>query len=167
MCGIINNLKLKQSKRGNRFATFTLEDFTGQGECVVFPKIFENNKEILQNENIVNVTGRPEENGTGIKIIVDEIKPLVKINRERFTDDKSAEKKLIIRLNESNFSEDTIMKFKTTFKNNSGNCKVYFNIVSNNGNHSLMKLENFNIFVDSETERNLSDMFGRNNVNII
>lgn len=169
VCGIINNLKIKQSKKGNRFATFTLEDFTGQGECVVFPKVYENNKEILQNENIVNVTGRPDENGTGIKIIVDEIKPLVKINRERFAENKNNHetKKLIIKLNESNFSEDTILKFKSMFKNESGNCKVYFNIVSNNGKHSLMKIENFDIFVDSESMTHLYEMFGQNNINFI
>jgi DNA polymerase-3 subunit alpha len=169
MCGIINNLKVKQSKRGNRFATFTLEDFTGQGECVVFPKVYENNKEILQNENIVSITGKPEENGTGIKIIVDEIKPLVKINRARLAGDSnnSDSRKLMIKLNESNFSEDIMMKFKSMFKNNSGNCIVYFNIFSSNGIHSLMKIENFSIFADTETMSRLSEMFGQNNVSFI
>ncbi len=169
VCGIISNLKLKQSKRGNRFATFTLEDFTGQGECVVFPKIYENNKNILQNENIVQIAGKPEENGTGIKVIVDEIKPLVRINRPAANnkDTQTESKKVIISLIASRISEETIYRFKTIFQNSQGNCKVYFNIIGDNGNHSLMKIENLTIFVNPETIQQLSGLFGQNNLNFI
>jgi DNA polymerase-3 subunit alpha len=171
MCGIISNLKLKQSKKGNRFATFILEDFTGQGECVVFPKILDDNKNILQNENIVVITGRPEENGTSIKVIVDEIKPLVKM--EKKVSDRnvsSSDKKVVIKLDSSKFGQDDIYRFISFFKNKidlqtgEGNCKVYFDILGSVGNHSLMKIENLSILINQETEKELYDIFGKNSV---
>ena len=161
MCGIISNLKLKQSKKGNRFATFTLEDFTGQGECVVFPKIFDSNKNILQNDNIVSITGRPEENGTGIKIIVDEIRPLVRIKREI---DPKGENRITIKIDTSIKSPEVIYKFKSIFENKKGNCIIYFDILSSDGIHSLMKIENLSILLNSETEKLLYDLFGKDNI---
>ena len=164
MCGIISNVKLKQSKKGNRFATFTLEDFTGQGECVVFPQTYEDNKNIIQNENIVMITGRAQENGTEIKLIINEIKPLVKFEKAGQGKDSGEEKKVIIKIYSSNFSSDGIMKLKSIFNGKKGNCYVYFDILGKGQNHSLMKLENLSILRDSETENLLYDIFGKNNI---
>lgn len=166
MCGIISNLKLKQSKKGNRFATFTLQDFTGQGECVVFPKVFESHKNVLQNENIVIISGRPEENGTGIKLIVDEIKPLVKLEKtNRSEKGQPAEiKNVVIKIDSAKFSPDEIFKFKTLFEKRKGNCNVYFDIFRSDGIHSLMKTENLSILYDKDTEKELRDMFGIENI---
>jgi DNA polymerase-3 subunit alpha len=155
MCGIINDLRVKQSKKGNRFAVFMLEDFTGQGECVVFPRPFEQHIELLRNDNIVSITGRADENGNTVKIIVDEIAPLTKqIPMEV--------ESLTIKIDSGSFTAEKIYRIKE-LKSKSGSCKVYINL-KNGRKESMMELENLKIHYDEYTERILSEIFGKENI---
>lgn len=157
MCGIISDLKIKQSKRGNRFAVFILEDFTGQGECIVFPKIYENFKGILINDAIVTVVGRPEENGNSIKLIVDEIKPLAKLN-------KTGIRTIIITIDSDLFEPEKLYRIKS-YMNGTGNYKLLFNIKYSNNNQSSLEINNVNFQSTEEAIKTLSDIFGEGNVN--
>lgn len=163
VCGIINNLKIKQSKKGNRFCVFNLEDFTGHGECVVFPKVYEACKDLLHNDNIVSVIGRPEDNGTNIKLIVDTIKPLLRSSNENTTNG-GKEQRIIIRINANNFKPEKIYEMREILKRNSGNYFVYVNILKSDSSRKLMKLENVKINYDKFTENVLSDIFGGGNI---
>ena len=56
--GIINAVKGKATKKGDYMAFVTLEDLTGQIECLVFPRVFEKYQPMLQEDGIVAVEGR-------------------------------------------------------------------------------------------------------------
>ena len=159
MCGIINDLKVKQSKKGNRFAVFTLEDFTGQGECVVFPKTYEEYREILVDDTIVVVTGKAEENGSSIKLIVDDIKPLT---RTRGTSAGDLEK-VTIRINTGEFDPEKIYEIKDILEKNTGNTSVFISLV-NGRKESTLELENVKIHYDKYTEKVLTEIFGKDNI---
>ncbi len=158
MCGVINDLRVKQSKKGNRFAVFMLEDYTGQGECVVFPKTFEEHIEVLRNDIIVTVTGRADENGNTVKIIVDEIKPLTKLVNE----DKPIEK-LTIRIDSNSFNPEKINEIKHFLKGRKGVCRVFVRL-KNGSKESTMELENVKIHYDQYSEKVLSEIFGKENL---
>lgn len=158
MCGVVNDLRIKQSKKGNRFAVFMLEDYTGQGECVVFPKTFEEHIELLRNDIIVTVTGRADENGNTIKIIVDEIKPLTK----SASPEKPVEK-LTIRIDSNTFNPDKIYEIKRFLKGRKGVCRVFI-ALKNGSKESTMELENVKIHYDEYSEKVLSEIFGKENL---
>jgi DNA polymerase-3 subunit alpha len=163
MSGIISDLKIKQSKKGNRFAVFTLEDFTGQGECVVFPQVYERSREILQNDSIVSVIGRPEENGNSIKLLVDEIKPLVR--RASNSEDKNEIESITIKIRSNNFDASKLNEIKSIASRNGGNAdqknaaKLFINL-----DGTLMELPNVKINYDQYTKDLLSGIFGSENV---
>ena len=165
MCGIISNLKIKQSKRGNRFCVFILEDFTGQGECVVFPKTYENFREILQNDNIVCITGRPEENSNVIKLIVDEIKPLIKLKSAQNGSAESV-KKVTIKIDASKFDSAKIYEIKSIIGKNEGDCSIFINLANNGSGGEILELENSKIHYDEYTQKVLSEIFGSSNITI-
>jgi DNA polymerase III subunit alpha len=158
MCGIINDLKIKQSKKGNRFAVFMLEDFTGQGECVVFPKTYEQYREILVSDTIVTIIGKAEENGNTIKIIVDEIKPL----RRSLAEEKVLQK-LTIRIDSGNFNPAKIYEIRGILNTSEGETSVYIDL-KNGSKQSLMELENVKIHYDKYTEKVLTEIFGKDNI---
>jgi len=167
MCGIISHLLVKQSKKGNRFCVFTLEDFTGQGECIVFQTVYDNNREILQNESIVSVIGRAEENGNTIKLIVEDVKPLVRASGGKNGKTKPEDvRKIIIKVDSETFEPDKLYELRTLFNSYSGNCKVYFDIVRNGNEHKLMELENMNLRYNEAVEKALGEIFGKNNITI-
>ncbi|MFI5211692.1 MAG: DNA polymerase III subunit alpha [Ignavibacteria bacterium] len=158
MCGIINDLKIKQSKKGNRFAVFTLEDFTGQGECVVFPKTYEEYREILMADSIVTIIGKAEENGSTIKLIVDEIKPLTRTN-----DSATGIEKITISIDSSKFEPAKIYELRSILSTNDGETSVVI-VLKNGSKQSLMELENVKIHYDKYTEKVLAEIFGKENI---
>jgi DNA polymerase-3 subunit alpha len=157
MCGIITDFKVRQSKRGNRFATFRLEDFTGSGECVVFPKTYEDYREILRNDAIVTVTGKAEDNVNSIKLIADGIKPLFKTGK------KDSPAKVTININSKNVSIEKIREISKLTAGEHGETSIYINL--QNGNKtSVMELQNIKIHYDTYTEQILSEIFGKENI---
>ncbi len=56
--GILTEVKGKATKKGDYMAFVTLEDMTGQIECLVFPRVFEKYQPLLQMDSIVVVSGR-------------------------------------------------------------------------------------------------------------
>ena len=158
MCGIINDLKIKQSKKGNRFAVFMLEDFTGQGECVVFPKTYEQYREILVSDTIVTIIGKADENGNSIKLIVDEIKPLSRASSE----EKSFES-ITIRIDSNTFNPAKIYEIKGILNTAEGETSVFIDL-KNGSKQSIMELENVKIHYDKYTEKVLTEIFGKDNI---
>ena len=58
MGGILTEVKGKATKKGDYMAFVTLEDLTGQVECLVFPRVFERYQALLQEDQAVVITGR-------------------------------------------------------------------------------------------------------------
>lgn len=160
MCGIMSDVKVKQSKRGNRFAVFTLEDFTGQGECIVFPKIYENFKNVLQNDTIVTVTGRPEENGTTFKLIVDEIKTVTKTHGSA-----NGVKIIDIIIDSEDFEAEKLYKVKSYIGSARGNIKLRFNIRKGKEQQILI-MENLSFNSADQALAELSEIFGKDKLKL-
>ena len=58
MGGILTAVKGKATKKGDYMAFVTLEDMTGQIECLVFPRIYEKYQGLLQADEIAVMSGR-------------------------------------------------------------------------------------------------------------
>ncbi|HEY3252233.1 MAG TPA: OB-fold nucleic acid binding domain-containing protein, partial [Ignavibacteria bacterium] len=138
--------------------TFRLEDFTGSGECVVFPRTYEENKEILHDDAIVSVIGKAEENGNSIKLLADEIKPLFRGSKR----DQQVEK-LTIKIDSNSFTPSRIYEIRELFKNNAGETTVYISLI-NGSKTAVMELENIKIHYDDYSERILAEIFGKENI---
>ncbi len=60
MGGIISEFKRLQTKSGQIMAFMTVEDVYGQIEVIVFPKVFENARNVLAVDSIVKITGKTQ-----------------------------------------------------------------------------------------------------------
>lgn len=58
MGGILTAVNGKSTKKGDYMAFVTLEDMTGQTECLVFPKVYERYQPLLQEDELAVMTGR-------------------------------------------------------------------------------------------------------------
>ena len=56
--GIIANVSVKYTRNNDKMAFLSLEDFQGSIEIIVFPKVYEQFAELLQEERVVLVKGR-------------------------------------------------------------------------------------------------------------
>ena len=77
MGGILTEVKGKATRKGAYMGFCTLEDLTGQIECLVFPKVFERYQSLLSVDALVVLTGklsvREEESP---KLLVEQVTPL-------------------------------------------------------------------------------------------
>ncbi|MCW5944067.1 MAG: DNA polymerase III subunit alpha [Fimbriimonadaceae bacterium] len=81
LAGVIAGIRTMVSRRsGERFAQITLEDFTGQADCMVFAKIYSRVKDRLLKDSVVKVKGtvshRDRRDASGereIEVRVDEV----------------------------------------------------------------------------------------------
>ena len=74
--GIVAHKKEINSKKGDRMAFIQLEDLSGSVEVVCFPKLFAENRGLLESEDPLLVTGRLNRNENSIAVVADEILPL-------------------------------------------------------------------------------------------
>ena len=74
--GMITRLEKRYTKKGKPWSSFTLEDFSGSIEVLVFSNKYETLAESLQNDSIVLVKGRLDVRDNSRKLLADEVKPL-------------------------------------------------------------------------------------------
>ena len=58
MGGILTEVKGKATKKGDYMAFLTLEDMTGQVECLAFPRVFERYQALIREDEAVVISGR-------------------------------------------------------------------------------------------------------------
>ncbi len=58
MGGILTEVKSKTTKKGDLMAFATLEDMTGQIECLIFPRVYEKYQPLLQEDSAVVISGK-------------------------------------------------------------------------------------------------------------
>ncbi|MEI6690918.1 MAG: DNA polymerase III subunit alpha [bacterium] len=76
--GIIKTVKIVLTKKNNsEMAFFTLQDETGEVECVIFPKGFAESKDKLIANSLVTVKAKVEEREEKMSLLVDELNPVI------------------------------------------------------------------------------------------
>ena len=115
LCGIITKLKKTNTKKGDLMASFFLEDLTGQIEVLIFPKLYQENVDLLQNDKIVFIKGNIDRNENTVKILAEKILDIDKITEEYVNN-----LNITIQLDES-FNKDEIIKLKELMGKYSGN----------------------------------------------
>lgn len=78
IAGVIDELKIITTKKGQRMAFVKISDFTGSIETVFFPEAFKENEEFLTAENILAVSGKlnDRDNDGNLTLLVDKVKIL-------------------------------------------------------------------------------------------
>ncbi|MBU2499443.1 MAG: DNA polymerase III subunit alpha, partial [Proteobacteria bacterium] len=81
VAGVIENLRIKRTKRGEKMAMLSLEDQTGSLEVIVFPDVFNNYSPLLKSDEPLLVTGTAEVDDNSVKLISQEIHSLDQVRQ--------------------------------------------------------------------------------------
>ena len=74
--GVIHTLKLRNSKKGDRYATFVLEDKEGTVEVIAWPDAYRRHEPIIQSGAPVVVAGALDVSDDRCQVIAEDISPL-------------------------------------------------------------------------------------------
>ena len=158
MCGVINDLSVKLSKRGTKFAVFNLVDFYGRGECIAFSKLYEAKQHLFENNKLVFVQGKAEESGDQLKLTIDNIYPI-----EHFQETLGSNITLIIDTDKT--GKETVEKIKGLAEQNPGTCGLYFTVLDN-GNVKHYKSKANKVNITNDLISNLKNILGEDNLRI-
>lgn len=129
MGGLLVALRPKATRKGGMMAFLTLEDLTGQIECLLFPQVYERFAHTLKQDSAVKLTGKlsvREDEDT--KLLIDNIEPLKnqKAAEPPLSDTERAriaDTKVYVRL-----CRDDMPECERILKKMPGNIPVYLNL---------------------------------------
>ena len=157
--GSIQNLKIHYDRKNNQMAFFTLECLGGKAEVLVFSKTFSKYKDIIIEDNIFFITGKPTDDYdfSDLKLVAEEIVPLEKV-RDYYA------KRVNVFLDFVNMDNKKIETLHSLSKLYPGKCNLMFHY--NDQNNRKKRILSHNIRVSSSREylTKLRDECGKKNV---
>ena len=81
IAGVVSWIRPHTTKNGKPMAFVTLEDLRGSVEVLVFPSLYENTRELWQEEKILVVKGRVDTMGRGAKVICESVQDCLLVSR--------------------------------------------------------------------------------------
>jgi len=159
--GIIANLRVQKSKRGEFYAQATLEDMSGSIDMIVFPEAYKRLGEKVKLEVPVLVrAGVRIEEGANPKITAAEIMPLedAKIPLPRA---------IRIRVPLETAGESTVDDLHTLFRERKGDARVLFDVERAGDFMVVMEAEGYNVLPDRNFIAQVELLCGRGSVRVI
>jgi len=159
--GMIGNVRVLKSKKGDFYAQATLEDMSGSVDMIVFPEAYRRLSEKVKLEVPVLVkAGVRVEEGSNPKITASEIIPL--------EDAKvPLPKSLRIRIPVEGCSESTVDSLHSLFNERRGEARVLFDVERAGDFMVVMEAEGYNVQPDRNFIARVEELCGRGSVRII
>ncbi len=159
--GIIANVRVLKSKRGEFYAQATLEDMSGSIDMIVFPEAFKRlgDKVKLEVPVLVRAGVRIEE-GANPKLIASEIMPL---------EDAKVPLPRAIRIHVplETSGESTVDDLHTLFRERRGEARVLFDVERVGDFMVVMEAEGYNVLPDRNFIARVEQICGRGSVRVI
>jgi DNA polymerase-3 subunit alpha len=131
--GVIQGLKLRNSRKGDRYASFTLEDKSGTVEVIAWPETYRKCESVFSTDEPVCVVGTLEVGEERCQIIADEVVPLVAA-RARSTQE------VHFALRAERVTEETLRTLRATLAQYRGECPAYLHLLLPNQTETIIAL---------------------------
>ncbi len=144
VAGVIESIKLKRTKRGDKMALLQFEDLTGSAEVVVFPDVFNRTSSLLKGDDPLLIKGSVETNESTAKILAQDIQTLASIRQESI-------KAIELLLHEGSADRELLEDLRDIVFKYPGNCGVFFKLEMADGKHiNICAGPSFNVIPCSE-----------------
>jgi DNA polymerase III subunit alpha len=120
--GVVHTLKLKNSKKGDRYATFNLEDKTGMVEVIAWPETYRRHEATIHAEDPVVVAGSLELSEERCQIIANEVLPLTAAREQTV-------KQVHFALLADRLTESHLHHLRETLAHHRGPCSAFLHLL--------------------------------------
>jgi DNA polymerase-3 subunit alpha len=134
VAGIVITVRPMRTRKGDRWAIFTLQDMTGVLELMVFPEAFARLEGVLRAQTPLVIKGRVNVEEVGTRVVVMEARPL-----EEFTE--PAPSLLRVRVDLGAMDEFTLDRLQDLFREKPGPCRVAFELLSADGSTATLEAQ--------------------------
>ena len=151
--GIISDITIRQTKKGDTFAILTLEDLVGSGQVMVWPDAYRKYREILEADQKIFVTGRIR--------LQDEQDASISANTICLFDDMPV--KLYIRFDDKEAYEDNNKKLMSVLNDTEEGQDSVVVYLKNTRQQKVLRVK----IIASDALRPLQEAFGDDSVAIV
>jgi DNA polymerase-3 subunit alpha len=131
--GVIQRLQLKNSRKGDRYAAFTLEDKTGTVDVIAWPETYRKHEPVFATDEPIAVIGTLEVSDERCQIIADEV-VLLASARARSTQE------VHLALRAERATADLLARLKETLAQHRGDCPAYLHLLLPNSTETIIAL---------------------------
>jgi DNA polymerase-3 subunit alpha len=163
--GVVSALKLRNTKKGDRYGTFNLEDKTGFLEIIAWPDTYKKCAELLTSDDPIFVKGRLEAGEERIQVIANEISALAEAAAEGGANGNGHGRrdgeKLHLHARESEISPDELVRLREMLLEYPGSCTVFLHLYAGSQRETVIELPSqVRVAATSELEESVEKLFG-------
>jgi DNA polymerase-3 subunit alpha len=156
-CGVITGIRTKIDRSGKTMAFFTIDDFSGSCECLMFSKIYSEFGKFLREEELVFIMGNLESSGDAVKIHVDKVLPM-----EYAREELAGSVKIIIDRGKNRIEE--VSDLKSVLQKYEGKVPVFIHLSDNGSRGKLFSLEQHRISLTEDFIREIKNLLGNDSI---
>jgi DNA polymerase-3 subunit alpha len=131
--GVIHTLKLKNSRKGDRYATFNLEDRVGVVEAIAWPETYRRCEQVIHATEPVVVAGSVDVRDERYQVIVDEVRMLTEAR-------EGSVKQVHIALRAERIDPDLLASLRRTLEGHRGPCNTFLHLLLPNRTETVIAL---------------------------
>jgi DNA polymerase-3 subunit alpha len=135
--GVITALKLKNTKKGDRYASFALEDWLGTIDSLVWPDTYKKIQHLIVPDEPVMVSGRADVTEERCVLVIDKMESLIQLR------DRSATQGFLM-LTANDDIEQRMPAVQTIFRKYTGSCPVKVRLQLDDGEVSIVLRDSAN-----------------------
>lgn len=159
-CGVITDLKVKIDKSGKTMAFFTLDDFTGSCECLIFSKTYAEYGQYISEEETVFIIGNLESSGDAIKMQVSKVIPLNKVANDLTESIK-------ITIDKDKVKPESLLNIRPILDKHKGNIPVFIHLCDNGSSRGkLFSLTDYRVKIDPNLIDSLTKLLGEESISL-
>jgi DNA polymerase-3 subunit alpha len=160
IAGIVVAVRPMRSKKGARWAIFTLQDMSGLAEVLAFPESFARMEGTLKSGAMLVVRGRVNVEDAGTRVVAADAKAI--------EDVAEAPPSLVrVRLDLGTVNEELLDRLKDIFRTKPGACGVAFDILSVDGTLAATLDSRQHIRPDRALVESVRDLCGPDSVELV
>ena len=160
VAGIISEKKNILTKKGDKMCFATLEDLTGKIECIVFPKVFEENFELLEGDEPLVMTGTVNLSESPKKFFPNKIQLMKDESEERVTSVR-------INIDTRQLNDFSMGKLKQVLLSYRGSVPTHLIFQSNEGRAKMDLNDNFLVNPTPQMAAKVNEILNNNSVSFI
>lgn len=122
LAGVIHSLKLKNNKKGDRYATFTFEDKDGVVEVIVWPEAYRKHEAAIHADQPVCLSGALDVDEDRCQIIADEVVPLESVATQEV-------RQIHIQVPSDIATKEDLLALREVLQQHQGNCRAFLHLM--------------------------------------
>ena len=153
--GVIHTVKLKNSKKGDRYATFFLEDREGVVESIAWPRTYREYGAIIHGDEPVILTGSLDIAEDRCQLIANELRDLSQARSDSV-------KQVHLRLSADRVTDDCLVRLRDMLSRHPGKCPAFLDVLVPGQREAIIELpSNLHVTPSDAMLDAVEQLFGR------